>query len=204
MIINLLFDLNKYTYPEIQPQNMLLRRHKKILLSEKTKPNGRTKVTVKIGPPKQMITKWFFQRDFCDANLVKLSAAAASFRFPSVSHGSQGPIFTVYALNMTFYANSNWLDASQKTQGYVPFSNAQFPMYFKYTENKQDKVFKYNPTEFTGDKYYDSIKYSTGIFSPKVLFAKQIVQGGDQPSPTRRLVIKDRLYCQLTHNSTKI
>lgn len=45
------FLLNQYTYPELQPQNMLLARRKKILLSRQTKPNGRLKLKVKIKPP---------------------------------------------------------------------------------------------------------------------------------------------------------
>lgn len=182
------FDLNKYTYAEIQPQNMLLRKHKRILLSKQTKPNGKTKLTIKVGPPKQMLTKWFFQRDFCKADLLKLSAASASFLFPNISHGSQGPIFTAYALNTTFYANSNWLDSSQQTQGYVPFTGAKFPMYFKYSERGQDKKFTYNPTQYSTNgytnPYYQSISYNHGLFSPKVLFAKQIVQGADPGDAT--------------------
>ncbi len=174
--------VNSGTHPSCHPQRQLLQYKKYIIESLQRKPHGRKYKKIKVKPPALLNNRWFFQRDFCDANLVKLSAAAASFRFPSVSHGSQGPIFTVYALNMNFYANSNWLDASQKTYGYVPFQNPKFPIYFKYTENKQDKVFTYNPNTFTGDKYFASIKYSTGIFSPKVLFAKQIVQGGDTPS----------------------
>nr|UHM27490.1 MAG: ORF1 [Torque teno midi virus] len=174
------FDLNKYTYPEIQPQNMLLRKHKKILLSKYTKDNSRLKITIKIPPPKQMLTKWFFQKDFCEAQLVKLSAAAASFSFPGISHGAQSQLFTVYSLNTTFYAKSTWLNPTEGTQGYVPYTNCKFPLHFLYTENKQDKWFTYTPN--TSDPYQNSINYNTGLFSPKVLFAKKVYSGGTTPS----------------------
>nr|UHM27471.1 MAG: ORF1 [Torque teno midi virus] len=178
------FDLNKYTYPEIQPQNMLLRRHKRILLSAATKKNSKMKMKLKIHPPKQMITKWFFQRDFCEATLLKLSAAAASFRFPGISHGAQSPIFTVMALNTFFYQDSDWCQTNTTT-GYLNIKTQTMPLYFIYTEKGADKLYTYTNTEYQdfSDKYKKSISYSSGLFSPKALFAKRVFAGGSAPTP---------------------
>jgi len=169
------FDLNKYTYPETQPQNMLLRKRKKILLSKLTKTNSRQKLILKIKPPKQMITKWFFQRDFCEANLVKLSAAAASFSFPGISHGAQSTIFTVTALNIEFYKQSTWCQAGKT---YKPYDTIQMPVHFVYKERGSLKTFTI-PAEIT---YTDAISYAKGWFSPKALFATKVFAGGAPPS----------------------
>nr|UHK04505.1 MAG: ORF1 [Torque teno midi virus] len=178
------FDLNIYTYPEIQPQNMLLRRHKKILLSKQSNPKGRLKLTLKIHPPKQMITKWFFQRDFCEANLVKLSAAAASFTYPGISHGAQSQTFTFYALNTDFYKQSDWGQTS--ANGYLPYTTIKQPIHFYYKEKGKTQVFSYTSNTSPPEgktKYQMSIGYNTGLFSPKALFAYQVVLGGTNPQP---------------------
>ncbi len=59
------FDLIKTSYTDMHPQNLLLSKHHKVLLSTKTNPTGKTHLTLKIKPPKQMINKWFFlKRNF--------------------------------------------------------------------------------------------------------------------------------------------
>nr|UHK06897.1 MAG: ORF1 [Torque teno midi virus] len=178
------FDINKYTYPEIQPQNMLLRKHKRILLSRLSKPNGRMKLKIKIPPPKQMTTKWFFQKDFCPYGLVKLSAAAADFSYPRIGPKSQSNILTVYSLNTNFYQNSDW--AAQKTTDYKNISTQVLPIYFTYKEsNKGDQTFTYNPdTSGVLNKYLYSVSYDTGLFSKKVLLSYKIKAGGSPPGTT--------------------
>ncbi len=119
---------------------MLLRKHKRILLSRLSNPKGKLKLTLKIPPPKQMITKWFFQRDFCEANLVKLSAAAASFSFPGISHGAQSQVFTFYALNTDFL--QKFLIGHKQTQPqdtyHIPQLNYQ---YILSTKTQKDLMY---------------------------------------------------------------
>nr|UHM27487.1 MAG: ORF1 [Torque teno midi virus] len=177
------FDLNIYTYPEIQPQNMLLRKHKRILLSRLSNPKGKLKLTIKVPPPKQMITKWFFQRDFCEANLLKLSAAASSFSYPGISHGAQSQIFTFYALNTDFYKDSNWAATNIQT-GYLPYATIKKPIHFIYKEKGVDKVYSYNNDTHPNfaNVYLKSISYNYGLFSPKALFAWKVILGGNTPT----------------------
>nr|UHK06893.1 MAG: ORF1 [Torque teno midi virus] len=167
------FDINKYSYPEIQPQNMLLKKHKRILLSRLSNPRGKHKITIKFGPPKQLVTKWFFQKDFCPYGLVKLTASAADFSYPIIGPKSQSTILTVYALNTNFYQNSDW--AHRKTnEPYMNISTQKLPLYFWYKDKGAEKFFKYDPKNQSTDKYYYSINYKTGIFSTQVLLSYKI------------------------------
>jgi len=177
------FDLNKFTYPELQPHNMLLRKRKKILLSQASNPRGKIKVTLKIKPPKQMITKWFFAKDFCPYGLLKISAAAANFNFPNIPPGSQSNIITVYALNTMFYHNSDW--AQTKTQAYKNINTQTLPLWFHYKDRGTAKWFKYTEEQGTyASKYLKSISYEEGLFNPKVLFAYEVKAGGNTTTTT--------------------
>ena len=177
------FDLNKFTYPELQPHNMLLRRRKRVLLSLASNPRGRHKVKIKIRPPKQMITKWFFAKDFCPYGLVKLSASAANFNFPNLPPGSQSNMLTLYALNILFYHNSDW--GKYQTEAYKNITTQQLPLWFKYRDKGTDKWYKYD-----GEKdgyttaYLRSVSYSDGLFNPKVMFASEVQAGGSGTGPS--------------------
>lgn len=168
------FKLDKYTYPEIQPQNLLLKKHKRILLSKASKPNGRTKIKIKIGPPKQMSTKWFFQKEFTEHSLLKISAAATSFQFPRFASNAQSNILTIYALNTDFWKQSSWA-ATKTTKPFKNYDTAPRTYHYRYYDNKnQPQTGKYNdPQDTTGkpDAYYTSINYNTGIFQTNFLRA---------------------------------
>lgn len=186
------FDLNKFTYPELQPHNMLLRRRKRVLLSLASNPRGKHKLKLKIKPPRQMITKWFFAKDFCPYGLVKLSASAANFNFPNLPPGSQSNMLTLYALNNMFYHNSDW--AKYQTEAYKNITTQTLPLWFKYREKGTDKWYQYDGKELTyGTPYLRSISYKDGLFNPKVMFASEVQAGGtttpkeDPPSGATKL-----------------
>lgn len=133
------FTLNKFSYPELQPQNLLLARHKKVLLSAATNPNGRKKLSIKIGPPKQMSTKWFFQKEFSQYHLLKISASAASFQYPRFPSNTQGNILTLYSLDTNFFHNSNWA-LTQTDKPYVNIDKAPATYYFRYYDEKGSTI----------------------------------------------------------------
>ncbi len=58
------FHIEKFTYTNIHPQQLLLQKHHKVILSEKTKPKGKISTKMLIKPPKQMLSKWFFTDQF--------------------------------------------------------------------------------------------------------------------------------------------
>lgn len=176
------FDINKFSYAELQPQNILLRKKKRLILSKLTNPNGKLRHIIKVKPPKQMITKWFFQRDFCKYSLLKLCASACDFRFPKIGPKSQSTILTIYSLNMNFYQNSDW-SQTKTNQPYKNISTQTTPLYFTYVEAGKDKIFKYDPSHApekygTAEvrQYYYSISRDDGLFNPKVLLAKKVAK----------------------------
>nr|UHK06873.1 MAG: ORF1 [Torque teno midi virus] len=184
------FTLNKFSYPELQPQNLLLAKHKRVLLSTATNPNGRKKITIKIGPPKQMSTKWFFQKEFSQYHLLKISASAASFQFPRFPSNTQGNILTVYALDTRFFHISDWV-ATKTSQPYLNISTAPSEYNFKYYNEKgQEQQGKYTkPSSTPGTQpYYESINFSTGIFQTGLLRAFKIWTN-DQSKPQAELPI---------------
>nr|UHK07006.1 MAG: ORF1 [Torque teno midi virus] len=178
------FTLTKFTYPELQPQNALLARHKRIILSQAEAPNKKLHVTLKIKPPRLMQTKWFFQREFCEYPILQLCASAASFSFPRIQPNTQSTIITLYALNPSFYFNSNW--AATSTEGYKNITAQKYPLFFETTLKGYPKYFKYDP-DTSQDKYKYSVSYETGLFSPQILTAKTIYTKGTESTPTEPL-----------------
>nr|UYM03195.1 MAG: ORF1 [Anelloviridae sp.] len=183
------FDLTKFTYPELQPQNLLLKKRKVFLLSQASNPKGKLKVTLKIKPPKQMITKWFFQKDFCPYGLLKLSATAANFNFPRIGPLAQSRILTIYSLNTMFYHNSDW--AQTKTTAYKNITTQTLPLWFKYREKGVDKWYEYTEEQGSySNPYLKSISYTDGLFNPKVLLSSEVRVGkgsGTKPPSTGTL-----------------
>lgn len=162
---------------------MLLAKRKKILLSKQTKPNGRLKLKLKIRPPKQMITKWFFQKDFCPYGLVRLSATAADFNYSNIGWSAQSTVSTFYALNISFYQVSNWAQNTGSQLGYVNIMTQKFPLWFKYSERGKTMWYCYNPrdtilTAKYGNSYLRSVSYQDGLFNPRILFASEVRAGG--------------------------
>nr|UHK04800.1 MAG: ORF1 [Torque teno midi virus] len=164
------FNFDKFTYPAIHPQNMILSRHHRILTSTASNPKGKTKLTLRIRPPRQMITKWFFQEDFTQYDLVKIQASAANFGYSLYGPNTASPNITLYCLNTLFYQNQNW----QQNTGdhpYLPYS--LYPhtkgLTFHYYKNKQSAQVTVNP-----NNYKQSITQSEGFFQPGVLQAYKV------------------------------
>lgn len=180
------FMLNKYTYAEMQPQNALLARHKRIILSQAEKPHGKLRVKIKIKCPKLMSTKWFFQKEFCDHTLVQVCATAISFSFPRIQPNAQNTIITIYALNTSFYHNSDW--SQTKTDAYRNITTQTYPLFFTHNIKGIQNPYEYNPDSSTlisgyANKYDYSISYEKGLFSPQVLTSTAVRPGNPNAQP---------------------
>nr|UHK04899.1 MAG: ORF1 [Torque teno midi virus] len=171
------FQLEKWSYIQAHPYQMLLQKHKKIVLSRKTKPNGKLTVTLKINPPKQMITKWFFQKQFAPHDLVQLTASAASFDYPRLGCCNENRLISIYYLNPQFFQNSTWGAATGRI-AYLPYTGISTNLHFKGTIQGKayDIVMNYGtwPTETA---YYYSIEHDTGWFQQKILSATKVTDG---------------------------
>nr|UHK05273.1 MAG: ORF1 [Torque teno midi virus] len=160
------FDIKKDTYYNIHPQSMLLARHKRILLSAKTNPKGPQKIKINVKPPKQMITKWFFQEEFCTYDLLKLQACATQIPYSLYGPNTQSPCLTIYALNTKFFQRHNW--AQHLNQAYLPYIN--------YPVTDPPMFIDINKKEFKPDlqSYQSSVNKNTGFFNPGVLTAVDV------------------------------
>ncbi len=143
----------------------------RVILSTKTAPKGRLKTKIKIKPTKQMLTKWFFQDEFSQYDLFQIQAAAADFSYPQWGPNTQSTNLTFYALNTSFYTNTNWGSSTHGTHGYQPYSNYNDTITYKYP-NKQGTTSDFHTN--TQD-YNKSISYTTGMFAKEVLNATSVV-----------------------------
>nr|UHM26692.1 MAG: ORF1 [Torque teno midi virus] len=174
------FPLDHLTYAGCHPQNLLLGKHKFLVLSKSTKPNGKIKKTKIIKPPKQMITKWFFQHDFAAAPLFQLIAAAANLQYAHIGCCNKNTIVTFNALNPGWFQIGSWAQARGQTTPYKPYNAIFSGLYFWDTwdwpadtleqPKHQDFINKHS-FKVDDSTYSSSISYNKGFFSPKALNA---------------------------------
>nr|UHK06402.1 MAG: ORF1 [Torque teno midi virus] len=166
------FYITKYTYMSLHPQMLLLRKHKKLLLSTATKPTGKLTKKFRIRPPKQLSTKWFFQKDFAKYGLVAIAAAACNLRYPWLGCCNENLIITLRYLQPQFYHNSAW---AQTTSEYNPISGTEKmkkTLTFNYIINNQRGSFTMSDTSITN--YDSSVSITTGWFQPRILNAYEV------------------------------
>nr|UHK03746.1 MAG: ORF1 [Torque teno midi virus] len=162
---NLPMIINKHTYMNTHPQALLLSRHKKIIPSRLTRPNGKNRVIIKIKPSKPMLNKWFFQETMANTGLCLIKAAACSLSYPHIGSAAQNQLTSLFSLNTSLYANAAW---GQTTTSWKPYPG--FPNSVTYTTAAQkDKV-----TWQVPQKYSDQISYDNGFFNYKWLQATSV------------------------------
>lgn len=200
------FDFTKDTYPDTHPLPMLLRKHKRVVKSIRYNPLGKKTVTLKIGPPKQMLTKWFFQKDFGPVNLLKLQGTVCNFGQSLYGPNTQSPCITIHALNTNFYKQHNWMDTSK--QKYLPYPD--FPITKRvifYNGDKQTAEINAGAPSFT---YAVSVARTTGFFQPGILQATNVQCNGtthERPvtlgryNPEEDTGVGNRVWLASTFNS---
>lgn len=173
------FHITKTTYMSLHPQMMLLRKHKKILLSTATKPNGKLTKKFKIKPPKQLSTKWMFQSEFAKYGLVAIAASACNFRYPWLGCCNENLIITLRYLQADFYQNSAW---AQHTQTYNPIAAttqmATTNTYYYFNENGTKASYTMNTTDV--NSYDKSVSIDKGWFNWKILNAYEVHTNSSQ------------------------
>nr|UHK04967.1 MAG: ORF1 [Torque teno midi virus] len=173
------FTIEKYTYQDLQPQQMLLKPKKRLILSKETKPSGRLKHKIKFKPPKEMTTKWFFQKDLSHIPLIQFNASAANFRYPTYSPLAVSNMLTINYLNaQNFYKQSSWGQYNNKP--YKPYETLQLPLTFVYTKKggAEGRYIIDNDTfPSTAEGYLKSINRLEGWFNNRVMLAKAIYKG---------------------------
>nr|UHK07092.1 MAG: ORF1 [Torque teno midi virus] len=166
------FDLNKFTYPDTHPSNLLLHKHKKIIKSQATKPFGKIKTKLIIKPPKQMLSKWFFTSNFSTFPLFLLRGAACNLNYTRLAPTATNTLIEFYYLNTGFYNNPAWGQTYSEHSIYKPYTNARTTYFVQYIDGKTATI---NMSTTHG------VAYQNGYFSSQLLRAVKIK---DQQSST--------------------
>nr|UHK06518.1 MAG: ORF1 [Torque teno midi virus] len=176
-------QLTKYAYAETHPQQIMLSRHKFFIPSLASKPRGRRYVTVKIKPPTQMSTKWFFQESSATTGLVQLQTAACDLRYAHLGCCNQNQLATLLVLNTDFYQWAGWGSRNNPhvpTQGwYIPYSRAQVINTVVNTKGQDVHIKTYK------DNYDKSITHDEGWWQPNLLQAVKIKDPMEQNIPIK-------------------
>nr|UHK05041.1 MAG: ORF1 [Torque teno midi virus] len=104
--------VDQWTYMSTHPNFLLLRKHRIIVPSMRTKKHGKRTVKIVIKPPRLAINKWFFQKHFQDTGLFMLQAAACDLDYSYVGSNSRNRLLTFTVLNMNFWKNPDWAQAN--------------------------------------------------------------------------------------------
>nr|UHK05872.1 MAG: ORF1 [Torque teno midi virus] len=170
------FNIDEFTYPACHPFMMLQHKHKKIIKSALTKQNGRIKTSITIKPPKQMISKWFFTKDFCTANLFCLKASAANLNYAYIGGKHENDLATLISINIQFYILGDWAQTKTGTQIYKPYPNIALPVTYHYWDGRTDKQDTLHPKT-----YLESVNQETGFFKPTFLQAFKVANQAQIP-----------------------
>ena len=178
-------QLQKYTYPDTHPQQMMLAKHKFIIPSLLTRPGGKRYVKVKIKPPTQMSNKWFFQEGFSDTGLVQIHTAACDLRYAHLGCCNTNQLASFLTLNTDFYQYAAW---GNEHNPYIPTEQSKwyrpYRMAEPVTEVEDVKGNKKSiQTVFT--PYNETVSYSKGWFQPQLLQAKQITKPAQANPPLK-------------------
>nr|UHM26804.1 MAG: ORF1 [Torque teno midi virus] len=175
------FNTDNLVYQSCHPKLLLLSRHKKLILSKFTKPNGKLTKKFIVKPPKQMLTKWFFTEQFSKFPLLLFRAAACNLNYPNIGCCFQNQILTFSYLNTTFYKQGNWAYHGGDTQPYRPYLHTASKLYtwkLPYTGSTpattltETQMKQYGVQIYTVPTTYPaSIDYTTGWFCKQILSA---------------------------------
>lgn len=169
------FNLEKDTYMSTQPQEMLLGKHKRIILSKLTNPVGKLKTTIKIGPPKLLTNKWIFQSELAKVDLLQLTGTACNFRYPTLGCCNENRILNLYSLDTQFYQDPKWMQTHSTTSPWKPYPTLDSKVKFHYKTQSGG--------EGTVSVSNDESKWLTlegGWFQPKILGAYKITTTSGQ------------------------
>nr|UHK05806.1 MAG: ORF1 [Torque teno midi virus] len=171
------FNIEKTTYMDYHPYSLLLRKNKIILPSLTTNPRGKYKKKKTIRPPKQMLNKWFFQQQFSKYDLVLLVASACSLRYPTIGCCNENRMITLTCLHPGWFIKTSWAKTLQDPNFYFPYDSFNPDLTFHGPKIKNPEGYKPyrtiadSPHHSQSGKYYMSISFDKGFFSPQILTA---------------------------------
>nr|UHK07248.1 MAG: ORF1 [Torque teno midi virus] len=168
--------LEKPTYMNCHPIALLLSQHKRVILSKASDPKAKNRITITVRPPKQMISKWFFMKQFALFDLMQLQAAACTLSYPKIGCCNENLIISIFYINPQFYQDSDW-GAYQKAP-YLPIKTIATNLNYHWKIGNKTGV--YTPdylNKHDEHVYYDSVNIEKGFFSPYILNTQKITIG---------------------------
>lgn len=116
---------NKLTYPSCHPYMMMMSSHKLIVPSRKNKKRRKPYYKLKIPPPQQLQTKWYFQVDLTKTPLLQIHASATNLNHMFARPQNNSNCITFYSLNtdliqnrqMSTVENTSWPYKYNGTRG---------------------------------------------------------------------------------------
>lgn len=104
-------------HAEAQPARMLLGKHK-IIVTRRENRKQKPYITKRIKPPKQLINKWFFQREFFNTNLLMLRATSCDLQQYDINKNEQSNNITLDSLSYYNFKHLNY--DTNNTTGWTP------------------------------------------------------------------------------------
>nr|UHK06821.1 MAG: ORF1 [Torque teno midi virus] len=179
--------LEKYTYSFTHPYSLIKRKHHRIIPSMLTKPHGKNYVIIKMKPPRQLSTRWFFQENFKDTGLVQIHTAVCDLRYSHLGCCNANQLVTFRHLNLDMYTLAGWGNShppgtTVTAKWYRP--NAREPQINKVKIGDRTVTVNW-PTTTSTTKWEDTICRKTGWFQSALMLATEVVEPPQQILPTR-------------------
>lgn len=119
----------KLTYPSCQPSMLMMMNNSVIISSLKNTKSKKPYKIVKIRPPAQLETKWYFQRDLNDIPLFLLHVAPCSLNHYYISPWSESNNITIRHLNTRFFQNRQFKPIASTGYYYKPYGTTNLWLY---------------------------------------------------------------------------
>nr|UYM03314.1 MAG: ORF1 [Anelloviridae sp.] len=200
--------LDKYTYPDTYPQQLMLARHKKFIPSLLTKPRGKRYVKIRFKPPKLLTNKWLFQETMATTGLIQIQASIADLRYPHLGCCNTNQLVTIMGINLNFYKNFAWGNPNnpiptQQDKWYVPYTGVKHSLTVTWPGSKTKQQITIPNTP-----YLETIKKDSGWFRKELMLATKLDEMEYIPgtytryNPTRDSGIGNKVWLASTFNSS--
>nr|UGV35811.1 MAG: ORF1 [TTV-like mini virus] len=111
------FTSGPLTYPSTQPSIMLQTRGSHIIPSKQTEKRKKPYKVIRLGPPKQLQNKWYFQKELANVPLLLFYTAATSLDNFYTDPNKISETLSILSLNTKYFTNRQFY--SNPTTGYA-------------------------------------------------------------------------------------
>lgn len=126
---------NKLTYPSCQPSMLMMTKNKLLIPSRNTHKWRKPYKKIRIQPPPQFQTKWYFTRDISNKPLLKIQSSVASFQHYYTATNWENNNISIKFLNTKLINNTNFQNTSHSWHYKEAGTIKQYMYYYRGTEN---------------------------------------------------------------------